>query len=189
MFSVSNYFLVASIKLSNSFFHKKVVYIFDHGKGGAIGIVINQSLHSLKVQDIGQYFDLDVSKIQKSTLRKNLEIFQGGPIHSEKGFILHADKSPWKATMSVYGGLSLTSSEDMLKSVFQGQVWNNHIFILGYTAWSPNQLDQELSEGLWHIVPFFYQLVFDISVEQRWEAALNSIQIDSNSLVNNIGHA
>ena len=61
--------------------------------------------------------------------------------------------------------------------------------IAGYAGWGPGQLEYEIKENSWLTGAVSDEIVFDISIESRWDVAVRKMGIDPNSLSQTAGHA
>jgi putative transcriptional regulator len=78
------HFLIAMPGMEDETFAKSVVYLCEHTERGAMGIVINKPTE-LTLPKLFAKVDLPLE-------RKDLQetpVFGGGPMHSERGFVLH----------------------------------------------------------------------------------------------------
>lgn len=151
--NLTNHFLIAMPGLEDAMFSKSVVYVCEHTARGALGLVINKPAE-LKMQAL-------FGKIDLLLLREDLTdrpVFQGGPVQTERGFVLHepifsgGDKPEqplYASTMSIPGGLEMTTSKDVLEALASGSGPRRVLVSLGYSAWGEGQLETELGENSW----------------------------------------
>jgi putative transcriptional regulator len=191
--NLTNHFLIAMPGLEDAIFSKSVVYVCEHSARGALGLVIN------KPSDI----DMPAlfSKVDLPLLRADLQtspVFQGGPVQVERGFVLHesifsdADKpedSLYASTMTIPGGLEMTTSKDVLEALSTGAGPRRVLVSLGYSAWGEGQLETELGENSWLTVDADQAVIFDTPVEQRYEKALALLGLQSWMISSQAGHA
>lgn len=190
---LTNHFLIAMPGMQDETFAKSVVYICEHGERGALGLIIN------KPTDIGLK-DL-FQKINLPLLRQDLcsqPVFAGGPVQTERGFVLHealfssTDKpqeSVYASTLTIPGGLEMTTSKDVLEALATGSGPAKVLISLGYSAWAKGQLESELGENCWLTVDAERSIIFDTTVSQRYEKALNLLGLEIWMLTSEIGHA
>jgi putative transcriptional regulator len=55
--------------------------------------------------------------------------------------------------------------------------------LLGYAGWGPGQLETELSEGAWLVVPVTSEVVFEVDRSVMWEHVVRSLGIEPATLV------
>ena len=179
--------------LKDSIFAKSVVYLCEHSDRGALGLVINKA-SDINMQALFEKLDLPLSRadIAKSA------VLQGGPVQTERGFVLHeavfADKDKptdpvYASTMTVAGGLEMTTSRDVLEAISSGGGPRKLLITLGYSAWGEGQLESELAENCWLTVAADQAVIFDTPIEQRYDKALALLGLQSWMLSPEAGHA
>lgn len=82
--NLTNHFLIAMPGLKDELFGKSVVYLCEHSERGALGLIINKP-SGLTVTDLFEKVDLPLHRDDL----KDVPVFQGGPIQTERGFVLH----------------------------------------------------------------------------------------------------
>ncbi len=191
--NLTNHFLIAMPGLHDDLFGRSVVYLCEHSQRGALGLVIN------KPSDITLKSLFD--KVDLPLTRKDLtgaKVFQGGPVQTDRGFVLHeatfadADKPVdpvYASTMAIPGGLELTTSKDVLEAISIGSGPRKVMVSLGYSAWAEGQLESELGENSWLTVAADQRLIFDTPVAQRYEQALQLLGLQAWMLSPDAGHA
>jgi putative transcriptional regulator len=181
--NLTHHFLIAMPNMADPNFNGALTYICDHSDQGALGVVINRPI------------DLDLSALFEQIglslpegLHKNTVYF-GGPVQTERGFVLHPPPLTFSSTLTVNNAVSLTTSKDVLEAVSQGAGPEKFIVSLGYAGWSPGQLENEMMQNAWLSVAADPQVIFDLSPEQRLPAAMKLLGIDFASLSEEAGHA
>ena len=186
---LNNHLLIAMPQMHDESFEKTVTLICEHNAEGALGIVINRPL-SINIRDIFEQFDLkcDEGIAEDPTL-------MGGPVASERGFILHTNESKenktnhWDSSLQVSEDIQVTTSQDILEAIASGHGPKKLYFALGYSGWEAGQLEEELRANAWLVAPFSEEILFSLPFEQRWHAAAKSIGVDLNNLSTDYGHA
>ena len=183
--NLTKHLLIAMPSLQNSSFSRTVTLICKHDNHGAMGIVINQPT-SMSINELIAY--IDIKGTDKKISNHNL-VFAGGPVHMDRGFILHDSDREWESTLIIDNDLKLTTSEDILLDIGKGAGPNNSIVALGYARWGAGQLEQELADNSWLTVPYEAKIVFDTPVEKRWQSAASKLGIDLHLISSEAGHA
>ena len=165
----TNYFLVAMPILTDAYFNRSVVYICEHTEKGAVGIVINQPLQSLRVNlsEILQEITESNLELTKTTAGADFPILCGGPVHPERGFVIHAPSGAWQSSLKMNSEISVTTSKDILLAIAKQQGPDKFIFSLGYANWIAGQMEQEIVNNFWLTLPANPNILFDIPFEQR----------------------
>jgi putative transcriptional regulator len=191
--NLTNHFLIAMPGLEDALFGKSVVYVCEHTPRGALGLVINKPA-DINLSALFVKVDLPLKRVD---LTDN-PVFQGGPVQTERGFVLHepiyvdADKQSetlYASTMRIPGGLEMTTSKDVLEALSSGNGPKKVLITLGYAAWGEGQLESELGENSWLTVDATREVIFDTPVEQRYERALGLLGLQSWMISNQVGHA
>lgn len=179
--------------LEDEAFAKSVVYLCEHSARGALGLVIN------KPSDINlkSLFDKVELPLRRDDL-VGIPVFHGGPVQTERGFVLHeavyaGDAAPsepvYASTMTIPGGLEMTTSKDVLEALSTGAGPRKVLVSLGYSAWGEGQLESELAENSWLTVDADISVIFDTPIEQRYAKALSLLGLEAWMLSPDAGHA
>ncbi len=205
--NLTHHFLIAMPSLEDETFAKSVVYVCEHSERGALGLVIN------KPSDLsmtGLFEKVDLSLHRQDLM--NAPVLQGGPVHTERGFVLHdamvvdepeqeaealnavsgkdkAQESVYASTMTIPGGLEMTTSKDVLEALSIGAGPKRVLISLGYSAWGEGQLESELAENSWLTVGADMAVIFDTPVAQRYERAMKLLGLEPWMLSNEVGHS
>ena len=191
--NLTNHFLIAMPGLTDEIFAKSVVYVCEHSPRGALGLVINKPT-DITLKDL-------FGKVDLPLLREDLTgrpVFQGGPVQTERGFVLHEpvfsaldqpEQPVYASTMTIPGGLEMTTSKDVLEALATGSGPRKVLVTLGYSAWGEGQLESELGENSWLTVDADQAVIFDTPVEERYEKALSLLGLQSWMISAQVGHA
>ena len=235
--NLTHHFLIAMPGLEDAAFAKSVVYVCEHSERGALGLVINKP-SELSMQSLFEKVDLSLHREDLM----NAPVLQGGPVHTERGFVLHDamwvarpkpaaandtgtatattdlgaqetkeaqeaqaeaqalsevstqaednDKeSVYASTMTIPGGLEMTTSKDVLEALSMGAGPKRVLISLGYSAWGEGQLESELAENSWLTVAADTAVIFDTPVEERYTRAMQLLGLEPWMLSNEVGHS
>lgn len=180
--SLAHHLLVAVPSLQQPPFTRSVTLVCQQDEKGAMGVVVNQPSEFTLGDVLSQ---LDISCTDADLMA--IPVLNGGPVHAERGFVIHDDPRPWASTLEVGQGLYLTTSRDILQSIAQGQGPDNAVVTLGCAGWGPGQLEQELMDNSWLAVPAGREIIFDVPLAQRWQAAAGLIGVDLSRLTDYSG--
>jgi putative transcriptional regulator len=185
----THHFLIAMPGLEDEAFSKSVVYMCEHSERGALGLVIN------KPSDINlkKLFEKVELSLDRSDLSEAL-VFQGGPVQTERGFVLHESMMPglesvYASTMSIPGGLEMTTSKDVLEALSTGAGPRKVFVSLGYSSWGEGQLESEISDNSWLTVAADIDVIFNTPVAERYDRAMGLLGLQSWMLSPDAGHA
>jgi putative transcriptional regulator len=163
--------LIAMPHLKDPHFEQSVCYICQHDAEGALGFVINKPLHMLErdlLQD--QHLEIPSSEFSRA-------LISGGPLHTDRGFVIHSHPDQWHNTLAIGKNLFVTTSKEILRAIAEKEITDDYLIILGYAAWQPGQLENELCENDWLIGDIPKEFLFQVPVEQRWSLAMQHIGI------------
>ena len=214
---LSHHFLIAMPGLEDPTFAKSVVYLCEHSERGAMGLIINKP-GELSLKHLFEKVELPLKR--DDLLQSN--VLHGGPVQTERGFVLHEpmletdsedsehsegsqeaaaeqakdakevstpSKSIYASTLSVPGGLAMTTSKDVLEAMANGSGPKRVLVTLGYASWGEGQLESEIGENSWLTVEANPAVIFDTPIEQRYEKALALLGLQPWMLSTEAGHA
>jgi len=182
-----NQFLLSMPHLEDPNFAHTLTYICDHSEYGALGLIINRPT-GIQLRELLNHLPLDSSLTEQA----DHPIYAGGPVHEDRGFVLHSpDGAPdgWINTYQVTPEICLTTSLDVLEAIASGCGPSDFIIALGYAGWGPGQLERELSDNLWLSCPANFDIMFRMPAEERLQAAASVLGINLNLLPASAGHA
>lgn len=182
--SLRNHFLIAMPGLEDPNFHHTVTYICEHNADGAMGIIINRPM-GVALAEVLSQLEIEPAK----TLDPDLQVFRGGPVQPEHGFVIHTQRGIYDSTMRISDEVSVTTSKDILSAIAHNEGPGEFLIALGYAGWEAGQLEQEIADNLWLNGPATNNILFDIPVEQRWNEAAHLLGVDLNLMSSDIGHA
>ncbi len=181
---LTNHFLIAMPAMQEGVFAGTLTYICEHNENGALGIVVNRPT-SITLADM---FDQISIPLHQPELEQ-MPVHFGGPVQTERGFVLHDTQQDWQSTLRIGKSMALTTSKDILEAMGVGKGPRHMIISLGYAGWEPGQLEHEISENTWLTVPASEHILFELPPEERLPAAMALLGIDYASLAEEAGHA
>ena len=182
--SFSSQLLIALPALDDPNFSRSVALICQHDADGAMGVVVNRA-SEYSLGDVLAQMNLET----RDPALANQIVLSGGPVHPERGFVLHDGERQWDSTLAIGGGLALTTSRDILEALAEGEGPEHVVVALGCAGWGAGQLEFELGENSWLTAPADNELLFALPLEQRWQAAGGRLGIDITRVTDYSGHA
>ncbi|MDQ7957735.1 MAG: YqgE/AlgH family protein [Pseudomonadota bacterium] len=195
--NLTHHFLIAMPGLEDRSFSRSVVYLCEHSERGALGLIINKP-SDINLRGLFEKVELHLSRPDLG----DAPVFQGGPVQTERGFVLHepvvatgegaegdADHAVYASTMTIPGGLEMTTSKDVLEAMATGSGPRKVLVTLGYAAWEEGELESQLAENSWLTVGADPAVIFDTPVEQRYDKALALLGLEAWKLSPEAGHA
>ena len=184
--------LIAMPGMMDERFQRTVIYICAHSAEGAMGIVLNKPASDLSFPDLLVQLDVipekDAIRLPRRVERMNVLI--GGPVETSRGFVLHTpDFFIEQSTLPIDDGICLTATVDILRAIAKGKGPENAVLALGYAGWSAGQLESEIQQNGWLSCAADPNLVFEASLDVKYDLALRKIGVDLGMLSAQAGHA
>ncbi|WYX33953.1 YqgE/AlgH family protein [Achromobacter xylosoxidans] len=179
----ANQFLIAMPGMVEGSLAGSVIYICEHPERGALGLVINRPTDLT----LGTLFERIDLALEIGPVKDTL-VFFGGPVQTDRGFVLHAPAGDYSSSIKL-GAMALTTSRDVLQAVADGNGPARMLVTLGYAGWGAGQLESEMGQNAWLSVGADDHIIFDVPPEDRYPAALKLLGIDPVMLAGDAGHA
>ncbi len=185
---LSGQLLLSMPGIGDDRFSRAVIAMCLHDDDGALGVMVNRPHASMSVRDLMAQMDVDPGRTPVTA-----RVMSGGPVEPGRGFVLHSPDYAGQGTITVVGShgvrWGLTSTVDVLRAIADGAGPRRWLVTLGYTGWSPGQLDGELLRHGWHNVDGSDDIVFDAPVEHRWPRAFAALGVNVGRLSATAGTA
>ena len=165
-------------------FSTTVTLICEHNDEGALGIVINRPT-TLRLGGLFEQLSVD-DPDPRAALSP---VLAGGPVGTERGFVLHGPEQSYENTLAVSDDIRLTLSRDIIDAMASGKGPAQSLIALGYAGWEAGQLEDEMLANSWLSVPATPEIVFDTPFADRWDSAARTLGIDIACMSPDAGHA
>lgn len=182
--SVEGQLLIAVPHMEDPRFRHSVVYLCSHSRSGAVGLVVNKLINDMPFADLLEQLD-----IERSERANGIRVHFGGPVEPGRGFVLHTTDYTIEGTTEVAGGMALTATTDILRDMALGVGPAHSLLALGYSGWGPGQLDREIQDNGWLVVPPDHALLFDADIDSKWQRAYAKLGVEPGALSQAIGRA
>ena len=179
---LTNNFLISSPHLDDQIFGQSLIYICEHNKQGAMGLIINKPFPEEKTNTI-------LKETGLINLNPLPNIYLGGPVGINNGFFLHNSTYTIEGTQQISNNLSITSNLQVIEDLSSGIGPKNYRFSLGYTGWDKNQLNEEIENGDWLLMPASLKLIFNTPDNKKWDKASLELGVDIMNISGNTGFA
>ena len=184
---LQDHLLIAMPMLNDGYFNHTVIYLCEHNEKGSMGLVINQPT-DLCLAELGAKMNFMMKT--NRTYNNDRLVLAGGPVNVDRGFILHSTMpNNFQHSYKVSDTLTLTTSADVVDTfgtVFEPE---KYLIALGCASWEANQLEREIADNCWLVVPATDNILFDLPYEQRWGAANQLLGINVHNFANQVGHS
>jgi putative transcriptional regulator len=165
--SLAGQLLVATPEMGDPRFRHAVILMVQHDSKGALGIVINRPVEQVPAAKL-----LDALGLDSKGSTGQIELFAGGPVQPEVGFVVHSTEYHRSGTVDIDGRVAMTVNPEVLRDIGHNEGPRQSLVAFGYAGWGPGQLDAELAQGAWFTVPEDPKLVFDADRDKLWDDLL-----------------
>ena len=164
--------LVATPPLGDPNFDRTVVYMLEHSRLGAVGVVINRVDSAVTdADDLVETFDLAALREWRPLLALPATVFLGGPVGADSLIALargvgRSDEG-WGAVTPTIGTVDLSLTPDeAAERIDSVRIYR------GYAGWSGGQLDAEIDAGAWMVFECLDDDLFSSAPEQLWRTVV-----------------
>jgi len=185
MNSLQNHILIAMPHMADPYFGKAVVYICEHTKEGAMGLVINRP-----------FMEPDLKKLFTEIYEDNEDILKivptvhfGGPVMIERGIVLHSTDHTVKESVNITDDVAMTSHRNILSDISKKKGPNNFKLFLGHSGWGAKQLEKEIECGDWLLQNTTPDFIFDVPENFMWSQAARTLGVETTDSTGLSGHA
>ncbi len=144
----------------DAYFSRSVVYLCEHSEDGTLGFVLTN------------YLDINLVEVADNFPRIASRVSLGGPVKDDNIYFIHTlgDKIP--NSVAISDGIYLGGEYEKIKELIQAQkIKETDVrFFLGYSGWTPGQLEEEIELNSWIVAPVLNPLeIMDTSIEDIWQ--------------------
>lgn len=176
--------LVAMPQMRDPRFKEAVIFMCGHDEQGAMGIIVNKLLESVTFEDLLEQLNLD-----NMGLISELPVHYGGPVEIGRGFVLHSSEYMSEASVEITGDIALSASTGVLSDVAEGAGPDHLLMALGYAGWGAGQLEAEIMENGWLVLPADASILFGGHPQTLWRRTLQKFGVEPENLFDHVGRA
>lgn len=169
---VAGELLVATPEMKDPRFAETVIYVVKHNAEGAFGLVINRPLARGPIEDLLKGFG-----VESEGAKGEIILNYGGPVESDRGFVLHSDDFLLDTSTVLKNGLALTTDPKLIQALSHGKGPSQYLLMLGYAGWAAGQLEAEIKAAAWFTIPADKALIFDKDAAGKWRHAMDRRRI------------
>lgn len=177
-------FIIAMPGMQDPRFEDAIIYVCGHDHTGAMGLVINKLVESISFRGLLDQLDIEVQGDIPA-----VSVHFGGPVEMGRGFVLHTSDYKNDSSVKISDEVMLTATIDVLRDIAHGHGPQLSLLALGYSGWSPGQLEAEIQKNGWLEVEGDLTILFKTNIDQKRTKALQKIGIDPSMLSTTSGHA
>ena len=157
--------LVSEPYLPDPYFRRTVVLLCDHNEEGSFGFVLNR------------HMDLAVNDLMENMPPIGSQVSIGGPVQSGNLYYLHTLGLRIEGSQEVVDGVFMGGDYEQLCGVLSAdRRLTKHVrFFVGYSGWSKDQLDKEISEKSWLVSQGDKKRIMDVRTSDLWGGTLRAM--------------
>lgn len=187
--SLAGHLLIAMPSIQDPNFERSVVLLCAHSEQGAMGFVLNKLAPMTMFSDLIEMTDIGEGLDDLPPDVLSIPVRLGGPVDGQRGFVVHSnDREGDDMTLTVPGGYVVTATIDVLRDIALQRGPRLRLITLGYSGWSPGQLENEILNNGWLHCPADVDLVFLQPIERLYDAALAKLGVSLQLLSTDAGH-
>ncbi|MFQ5543139.1 MAG: YqgE/AlgH family protein [Nitrospiria bacterium] len=156
--------LVAMPKLEDPNFRQTVILVCEYGPQGALGVVLNRPTELAASMLIDGFQGIVGAE----------RVYAGGPV-ARNGMLILCRGDGMGDGHNIFDGVFVPRDLEKLKSTEPLSHYEEVRCYLGYAGWSPGQLEAELSEGAWKVLPSDSTLIFDAEPTVLWSQMMRRL--------------
>ncbi len=183
MESLQGHFLIATPQMSDPRFSESVTYLCAHNREGAMGLVINQPIKDVRLEDIFANAGISLPD------RPLGPVYLGGPVETGNVFMLYSGEYELSNKLAVSPTVSLSRDPRIFYDLAAGRGPQSYLVTLGYAGWGPGQLEAELSVDGWLVLPALDEIIFHTPNHLKWRKAAQAHGIEIGLLGTIVGSA
>lgn len=149
-------------------FKRSVILLTAHSKEGTVGYILNQKLEAKFGEVIPQ------------CAGSQLPLYLGGPVQRDNLFFVHSLGEMIEDSIEIKKGIYWGGNfEVLVELIHRNEIKSENIrLFIGYSGWSPGQLDDELEDKSWIVTNAKQRFVFSENEEQLWKTVMRSMGSD-----------
>lgn len=159
--------LVASPSLDDPNFEQTVLLIIEHGRNGTVGLILNRPTDVLLSEVLP-----DLPMLKRTTHR----LFAGGPVGRTQMVLLFRLQEPYPDSRLIFSGIYVGTPRVLERIITQPKPTETFRAFTGFAGWAPGQLEHEMLEGAWGVLPKNVFDIFDKDPATLWRDSLIRLQ-------------
>ena len=157
--------LIAEPFLNDVYFKRSIVLLTEHNEEGSIGFVLNKPVN------------MQIEEVISDFPPFNCHISIGGPVNTNTIHYLHTLGELIPNSVHIQGNIFWGGDFEALKDLIRdGLVSENQIrFFLGYSGWTPHQLEDELTQNSWLVSNITPDTIMNPNTHEIWKKVLSDL--------------
>jgi len=160
--------LISEPFLLDYFFRRSVILLAEHNEDGTFGVIVNKPIKA-RFNDIVKDFP-----------EFNSKIFLGGPVQGDSLFFIHTLGDLVENSLEIIPGVFWGGDIERIRELIKlSLIKPNQIrFFIGYSGWSPNQLEEELERNSWVVSHVTADDLLKTTPSSLWSRSLGKLGSD-----------
>lgn len=161
--------LIAEPFMPDFYFKRALLLLADYSKEeGAFGLIINKKT------------EYTIDQISSELTNIKAEVYLGGPVQTDNLFYLHNRPDLIEDSIEITPGVYWGGDFELIKyHINERNITENNIrFYLGYSGWSPDQLESELANKSWLVSRISSKEVFSHEPDTLWKICIKKLGND-----------
>ncbi len=144
--------------LNDPYFKRTVILLCEHNNEGSFGFVLNN------------FIEVELDQIIEDMPKFDGKISIGGPVRNSNLYYIHTLGEEIEESVEILPGVFMGGDfEKLRKLLYAGKIAPEQVrFFVGYSGWSPDQLQSEIKSQSWFVTDIDKDLVMDTDVEDLW---------------------
>ncbi len=184
MNSIINHMIISMPHLNDPYFKKSVIFMCEHDKNGAMGLIVNKPFNDEMINDVLYQISNDSNHIKEYFSN----LYFGGPVFIDRGILLHDKNIHSDKSIKISNDLFISTYKKKLNDISKIDNGNYKLFF-GHAGWTKGQLENEIANGDWIVQETSTEFIFNIPEDQMWSAAIESFGIEVSNLSGYAAHA
>ncbi len=159
--------LVATPEMMDPRFRETVVFMVNHNRDGAMGLVVNRVLGKMELYKLLRGFG-----VERKGIKGTVRVHYGGPVEPKVGFILHSADFVRDESVLVTRDVAMTRDIKALVDITGDKGSRRSFVAMGYSGWGGGQLEREIKRRDWYVIPADTDIIFDDRIETKWKRAM-----------------
>ena len=145
-------------------FKRAVVLLCEYTEDSSIGFVLNKPLK------------MNIDELLADFPEFKSEVYFGGPVATDTIHYVHNVGNLLEESVEIEQGVFWGGNFEKLKFLIQSELIKseNIKFFVGYSGWSPNQLDEEIEYGSWVVADLHANYVFKSNHRKLWQEIMEN---------------
>ena len=147
--------------ICDSSFNRSVILLTEHNENGSVGFIFNKPA-PYRIKDL------------IPEINSKLKVYFGGPVSEDNLYFVHKVPHLIPDSIEIENGIFWGGNFEVVQELLKKDVLTKHEirFFLGYSGWSKEQLNEELSITSWLVIENKFKNLFKVGYRSFWKNEL-----------------